>query len=229
MFIHPNHNQRPPSAHQLAEATVVQYVHKKDLMDQDPKLLIHCLSKFHWLLSVTARRKCYTTEDSYLLVLYWYYVYYGYDMSARLLVVVAGAVAGHGHGGEPARARPESAHAPPVLRLLCGGRGANRRRERPARPLAALHGADPHQRAAHPPARARAQPAARRARAARGRRGGRLVFVSVSGVGRLAFLVEAAAERARVVRRRAHAGPPAPCAAGRRRGRSGNADRLAGR
>ena len=47
------------------------YVHKKDVMDQDPKLLIHWLSS-HWFISVTAKRKCYT-EDSYLLVLYWYY------------------------------------------------------------------------------------------------------------------------------------------------------------
>jgi hypothetical protein len=138
----------------------------------------------------------------------------------RLLFVVPGAVAGHGHGGEPARPRPEPAHAPPVLR---GGAGARRRSQRPARPLAALHGADPHQRAAHPPARSRDKPAA----AGRRRRGRRLVVVHVPAW-RSPFLVEAAPERARVVRGRAHAAPPAPNAArggGRRRDAEGRARR----
>jgi hypothetical protein len=120
------------------------------------------------------------------------------------VAVVAGAVAGHGDGGEAAGAGPggagAGADAAAVLRR--GGR------ERAARALAALHGADPHQRAAHPPAR--------RAQTAGGGQGRRRRL-------RRALLVQAAAERARVAGRRAHAGPSAP-----RRRRDADADGLPG-
>jgi len=133
-----------------------------------------------------------------------------------MVAVVAGAVAGEGDVGEAAGSGPGAADATAVLRLLRGGGGSDGGRERAARALAAFHGADPHQRAAHPPARAQPAGGRGRARPARGRRGARLaVSVPVDAVGarrrRLdALLVQAAAERARVVGRRAHAGPPAP-------------------
>lgn len=136
------------------------------------------------------------------------------EMSANwglsvVVVVVAGAVAGHGDGGEAAGAGAEPGDASPVLRLLRGGGGADGGGESPPRPLAALHGADPHQRAAaHPPRAAKPDGAARGRRAGRRRRGvwrRRRLVVNAP----LLLLVEAAPERPRVVGRRAHAGAAA--------------------
>jgi hypothetical protein len=124
------------------------------------------------------------------------------------LPAVAGSVPGEGDGGEAAGPGAEATGgASPVRRL----RGL---RQGPARPRTAPHGAaNPHQSAARALG---AQPAGAAGDAAaegrRRRRGGGLALAGRDLL--LAPLVLAAAEGARVVRRGAHAGLPAP---GRRR------------
>jgi hypothetical protein len=110
------------------------------------------------------------------------------------LAVVAGAVPGEGDSGETARSGPEAGGGAPPVRRLRG------RRQRPARPRTALDGAaDPHQR------HHLGGPAAEGCR--RRRRRGLAVAVAMAGRRLLlASLVLAAAERAGVVRRRAHTG-----------------------
>uniref|UniRef100_A0A8R7QX77 Uncharacterized protein n=1 Tax=Triticum urartu TaxID=4572 RepID=A0A8R7QX77_TRIUA len=125
------------------------------------------------------------------------------------------AVAGRGHGGEPAGPGAEPARAPPVLQRLLRRGG---RRERPACPVPAPHGDEPRQSAA------RALRGGRRRR-----RGGRPAAVAAAGGGRLlALLVEAAAEGARVVRRGAHAGGSTAPGGGRGRDADGLAWRAGG-
>uniref|UniRef100_A0A8R7UWZ5 Uncharacterized protein n=1 Tax=Triticum urartu TaxID=4572 RepID=A0A8R7UWZ5_TRIUA len=133
-----------------------------------------------------------------------------WHVDAGFLLVVAGAVAGHGHGREPARPWAGPARAPPLKRLLRRGR----RRERSACPVPALHGDEPHQRAAR----------ALGAGAADGRRGAGLAATRRGRL--LALLVEAAAEGARVVRRGTHAGPTALAGGRGRGGRRRDADGL---
>ncbi|KAE8801758.1 hypothetical protein D1007_22548 [Hordeum vulgare] len=138
--------------------------------------------------------------------------YFSYGMSTLFfLLVVTGAVAGHGHGGEPARPGTEAESASPLKGLLRGGG----RRERSACPVPALHGDKLRQRAAR----------ALRAAAAEGRR--RTKGLAVDGCGGLlALLVEAAPERPRVVGRGAHAGPTGLAAGRGRGGRRRDADGL---
>lgn len=134
------------------------------------------------------------------------------EMSANwglsvVVVVVAGAVAGHGDGGEAAGAGAEPGDASPVLRLLRGGEGDGGG-ESPPRPLAALHGADPHH--ALPPIRLAppsltAPPEAGGLVGDGGEDARRRLVVNAP----LLLLVEAAPERPRVVGRRAHAGAAA--------------------
>ena len=111
------------------------------------------------------------------------------------LLAAACAASGHGDAGEPAGSGAKPVRALPLLKLLYRGR----RRQRSACPVPAPHGDALRQHVYHAP----------RAAAADGRRRRRGGLLAADGRDRilLALLVEAATERARVVRRGAHAGP----------------------